>query len=184
MRLHHFIISICALLFASSAIHTDDNFVSKEGTVSFLSKAAFEKIKGKSTELTGNLNLKQRTFSFSMPICSFQGFVNSKQKRHYCENYVEGAKFPTASFKGKVVDDADFSVPGTYNIRAKGMFLLHGIEKEIFINGVMTVAADQITIDSKFIITLADFNMKLSKMNTLVIAKNVNVETKIVMIPG
>ena len=178
---NYIVIVFAALICLSPSLHNSGNFVSKESTVSFVSKANLEKITAKSGELTGTLDIHKRTFAFSVPICSFQGFVNSKQKKHYCEKYVEGDKFPVAAFKGKIVDDADMSASGVYNVRAKGMLLLHGIEKETFVNSQVTVKDGHINIESKFTITLADYNMKLSKMNTLVIAKIVNVETKITM---
>ncbi len=173
-----------AFICASPVLHNPDNFVSKEGVVSFVSKANFEKITAKSTKLSGTLDIRKHKFSFTIPICSFEGFVNNLQKKHYCEKYVEGEKYPSASFKGKIIDDADLSVAGTYNIRAKGILTLHGVEKETIISATVIVKDGLISIDTKFVIQLADYNMLLSKVNTLVIAKNVDVETKINMIPG
>jgi hypothetical protein len=52
---------------------------------------------------------------------SFQGFNSPLQKEHFNENYVESDKFPEASFKGKIIEDQDLTVDGTYELRAKGI---------------------------------------------------------------
>jgi len=179
---YYLLILASAFICSAPSLPAPGSFVSKEASVSFVSTAKMQKIKAKSTELTGTIDINKRQFSFTVPICSFQGFFNSTQKRHYCEKYVEGEKYPSASFKGKIIEDVDMSVPGTYNVRAKGMFLLHGVEKETLITSVVTVKDGQIIIESKFTIPLFEYDIK--KTNTLMIAKDVDVETKILMIPG
>ena len=161
-----------------------DDYVTQNASVSFVSSANFEKISAKSTSLTGTLDIHKRTFSFTVPICSFDGFLNGSQKKHYCNNYVEGEKFPNSTFKGKVIEEFDLSVPGTYNVRCKGLLLLHGIEKEIIINTVVVVKDGNISATSKFAIVLEDHGMKISRVNTLVISKTVDVEVKLTLIPS
>ncbi|TAL61606.1 MAG: YceI family protein [Bacteroidetes bacterium] len=156
----------------------------QSSSVSFLSAASFGKIKGMSDKLTGTLDVAKRTFEFRLPACSFEGFLNPAQKKHYCEKFVEGAKYPETGFKGKIIEDIDLTVPGTYSVRGKGMFLLHGVEKERIIDTQITVKGGQITIESKIKIPVEEHGIKVSKMNSLSMAKIVNVDIKIIMIPG
>ncbi len=173
------LIFLAAFVCVSFDTHLAEVFTIKSATVSFLSKANFEKIRATSTSLKGTIDITKRSFSFSLLICSFEGFLNKLQKKHYCERYVEGDKFPTAAFKGKIIEEVDLSVPGTYLVRAKGMLLLHGVEKEMIITSNVIVKEDEMTITAKFPITLANHDMKLSKMSTIVIAKVVDAEIKI-----
>jgi polyisoprenoid-binding protein YceI len=158
-------------------------FTAQNATVSFVSKANFEKISAKSVALKGTLDIHKRTFSFTIPICSFEGFLNGTQKKHYCNDYVEGDKFPTASFKGKIIEEFDMSQAGTYTVRCKGILNIHGKEKEEIITTTVIVKDGLISASSKFGIILADYGMKISGVNTLVISKDVSIEVKFNMVP-
>ncbi len=159
-------------------------FTVQSSNISFISAASFGKIKGVSDKLTGSLDIAKRTFEFKLPICSFNGFLNETQKKHYCEKFVEGDKFPESGFKGKIIEDMDLSVPGTYKVRGKGMFLLHGVEKERIIDVVLNVKNGEIGADSKITIPVEDHGIKVSKMNSLSMAKTIDVAVKLVMKPN
>ena len=183
MRKYLFLLLItyaCSSFYPRSA----DVFIIQSSTVSFISAASFGKIKAASQKMTGSLDIKKRTFEFKLDACSFEGFFNPTQKKHYCEKFVEGPKYPDMGFKGKIIEDADLSVPGTYKVRGKGMFLLHGVEKEQIIDVQITEKDGQITIDSKFAVPVEDYGIKVSKMNSLWMARVIDVVVKIVMTPS
>ena len=159
-------------------------FVIQSSNISFISAASFGKIKGVSEKMTGSLDVAKRTFEFKVPACSFEGFLNETQKKHYCDKFVEGPKFPDSGFKGKIIEDVDLTVPGTYKVRGKGMFLLHGVEMERIIDVVLNVKNGEIDADSKFTIPVEDHGIKVSKMNSLSMAKVIDVAVKIVMKPS
>ena len=170
-----------ALFCTSFAPHAPNEYAIQSGTVSFTSSANFETIKGSSTDVKGTVDAAKRTFSFSIPLTSFQGFINPQQKKHFNEKFVESPKYPESFFKGKIIEDVNLAVPGTYSVRGKGMLSLHGVEKERIIDAKVTVSAGQIAIDSKFTIPVEDHGIKVSKMNSLAIAKVVNVAVKLVL---
>lgn len=169
---------------ASFSPHISDIYTIQSSEISFVSTASFGKIKGVSAKMIGDLDIKKRTFSFTLPICSFEGFLNATQKKHYCEKFVEGPKFPDSGFKGKIIEDVDLSVPGTYSVRGKGMFLLHGVEKERIIDTQITVKAGEIILESKLKLPVEEHGIKVSKMNSLSMAKIIDVAVKIVMKPS
>ena len=41
---------------------------------------------------------------------------------------METELFPNSTFKGKIIEEVDLSVPGEYKIRAKGKLNIHGVE--------------------------------------------------------
>ena len=177
-----FLLGITAIFcFTSFVWRSTGTYTIQSSSVSFLSSANFEKIKGASTELKGTVDVQKHTFSFALPSCSFQGFINAQQKKHYCDKFVEGAKYPELGFKGKIIEDIDLAVPGTYKVRGKGMLLLHGIEKERIIDTQVIVKDGLISIDSKFSIPLEDHGIKISKMNSLAISRIVDVAVKITL---
>ena len=179
----YFFITLGILFSFSFGKRSAGVFTAQNATVSFVSKANFEKISAKSVLLKGTLDIHKRTFSFTIPICSFEGFLNGTQKKHYCNDYVEGDKFPNATFKGKIIEEFDMSQAGTYNVRCKGVLSIHGKEKEEIITSSVIVKEGSISVSSKFGIILADYGMKISGMSTLVISKDVDIEVKFNMVP-
>lgn len=182
--IRYLVILAVFIICSSFCLHTSGIFIANNSSVSFISKASLGKIKGTSTELKGSLDIHKRTFEFTLPICSFQGFLNSTQKRHYCDKFVEGPKFPETGFKGKIIEDVDLSKPGSYTVRGKGMFLLHGIEKEMIIAAQITIKEGGAILESKFDLPLEEHGINVSKMNSLSMAKIIAVDVKIGMIPG
>ena len=179
-----FLLLFTVFTFTSFNIPFSNNFVASDALISFVSKANLETITAKSKELKGTLDIQKRTFAINMPICSFDGFINALQKKHFCDRYMEGVKFPGSSFKGKIIEDIDLSVPGTYTFRSKGILTIHGVEKERIIDVKAIVKNGQILVDSKFSVILEDHGIKISSMNSIVISKTVGVDVKITLIPG
>jgi polyisoprenoid-binding protein YceI len=100
------------------------------GSIAFRSDAVLELIKANSNELKGVVDISKKQFAFKIKVSSFNGFNSPLQKEHFNENYLETDKFPFASFEGKIIEDIDLSIDGTYNIRAKGNLTVHGITQE------------------------------------------------------
>ncbi len=175
---------LLAVICSSFSPRNTDVYSIQSSSVSFLSEASFGKIRGVSEKMTGSLDIQNHTFSFTLPICSFEGFYNATQKKHYCEKFVEGPKYPDTGFKGKIIEEVDLSVPGTYSIRGKGMFLLHGVEKERIIDTKIIVSAGQIIVESKFKLPVEEHGIKVSKMNSLSMARIIEVIVKVVLKPS
>lgn len=151
-------------------------YMSKTGTVKFVSDAPLERIEAQSNKLSGALNVTQRTVAFSLPILSFQGFNDPLQQEHFNENYMESNQFPKGTFSGKIIEEVDLSKAGTYKVRAKGMMNIHGVEKERIIAGTLVVNASGINLKSAFDVPLADHEITIPKIVNQKISEVINVE--------
>ncbi len=158
---------------AFQSINDTAIFRANTGKVSFLSSAPLEKIKASSTKLYGVIDPVKRIFNFAIPISSFDGFNSPLQKEHFNENYLESQKIPKAFFKGKIIEEVDLSKVGTYNVRAKGMLNIHGIEKEYIIKAKIVSAGNKINIESNFNIILNDFGIRIPKVVNQKIAEEI-----------
>jgi hypothetical protein len=161
----------------------DTIFSAKNGVVKFASNAPLEAIKAESNKLSGAMNLAKRTFAFKIPNTTFDGFNSSLQKEHFNENYMESNKYPVSEFKGKIIEETDLNVPGTYNVRVKGMLNVHGVEKERILKAKVTVKEGQINIESVFPVLLVDHQIKIPKIVTQKIAESIDVDIKITLVP-
>lgn len=135
-----------------------------QGVVSFVSAAPLETIRATSKELKGAVDVTNRTFLFTLHVNTFHGFNSGLQREHFSENYLETSQYPQVSFKGKFVEAYDFAANGSYDIRAKGMLEIHGVQQERIIKGKVTIRGDVLTIDSKFPVLLEDHNIRIPRV--------------------
>lgn len=133
--------------------------------VSFQSDAPHEILKASASgALKGIIDFNKRTFAFTIPMKSFDGFNSPLQKEHFNENYVESEKHPTASFSGRIIEEDDFLKDGNYSLRAKGKLNVHGIEQERIIKCDIQVKGGLIKIKSLFSVLLADHDIKIPRI--------------------
>ena len=158
-------------------------YLCKDGVTKFTSEAPLELIKAQSNKTSGVLDQSNKNVAFSILVESFNGFNSGLQKDHFKENYLETNKYKSAIFKGKIIEDIDFSKNGLYNVRAKGTFLIHGVEKEKIVKVKITIKDKEIQIETSFEVPLDDFNIKIPKVVNQKIASIIMVEVKATLKP-
>jgi polyisoprenoid-binding protein YceI len=180
MRIH--LLPIIFLFFYSGIIYSQI-FVCKDGKTKFTSEAPLEIIKAENTKSKGVLDASTKNIIFSMQIDNFNGFNGDLQKEHFLENYMQTEKYPTGEFRGKIIEDVNLAVDGTYLVRAKGDLKIHGISKEQIIKVKMIVKNAMIDAESKFEILLSDYDIKIPKIVNQKIASVITVEVKALLKP-
>jgi hypothetical protein len=153
------------------------------GTIAFRSEAPLELINASSDQLIGAIDIDKKNFTFKILMRSFQGFNSPLQKEHFNENYVESDKFPDASFKGKIIEDQDLAVNGTYELRAKGLLTIHGVSQERIIKSYVTVNNNIITLKSSFSVLLSDHNIPIPKVVYQKLANEIKVDVNATLEP-
>lgn len=139
-------------------------YVIRNGQVSFHSNAKLELIKASSSQLKGIIDVERRTFAFSVSVKSFDGFNGPLQKEHFNENYMESDKYPAASFSGRIIEEDDFTKDGTYNLRAKGKFSIHGVEQERILQGDITTKNGIMKLICVFTVLLSEHEIKIPRI--------------------
>ncbi|TAH05062.1 MAG: YceI family protein [Sphingobacteriales bacterium] len=155
------LICLCGLLCGVQA----QVFSVVRSEVSFQSDAPHEILKASaSNAMKGIVDFNKRTFAFTIPMKSFDGFNSSLQKEHFNENYMESEKYPAASFSGRIIEEEDFSKDGAYTLRAKGKLFVHGIAQERIIKCDITIKNGNIKVKSFFTVLLADHEIKVPRI--------------------
>jgi hypothetical protein len=152
------------------------------GTIRFHSDAPQELIRASSDQLKGAIDVNKRTFAFKIGIGSFLGFNSPLQREHFNENYMETTFFPEASYSGKIIEDIDLTKDGEYVVRAKGKLKIHGVEQERIIRSVITSKRGRISIQSDFVVLLADHNIKIPKVVDNKLAPEINVSVNALLV--
>lgn len=151
--------------------------------VNFHSDAPQELIKASSGKLRGYIDIQSKTFAFIIDIKSFMGFNSPLQQEHFNENYMESTVYPQAMFTGKIIEDVNVLHEGIYKVRAKGKMKIHGIEQERIINSVIVSKDGKLDIKSDFILSLADYNIKIPRIVYEKLAPDVNVSVNATLGP-
>lgn len=176
MKRKHFILIFLSLL-ASSYVHAPALvFAAKTGTITFTSDAPLELIRANSDQLKGWVNAESRLFAFTIGTSTFKGFKSNIQKKHFNDNYMESARYPQATFEGKIIENIDLHRDGLYNVRAKGNLLIHGVIQERIIKCNLTIKNGQVSVKSNFIVLLADHNIAIPKILDQKLASDIKVE--------
>lgn len=178
--------SITGLFLNNLPAQTAENGVvlsTKTGKIKIKSDAPLEVIEASSGELKGVIDISKRSFSFSVQNRSIKGFNSPLQQEHFYENYMEIAKYPATTFKGKVIEQVDLSVDGDYQVRAKGLLNIHGVEQERIIKAGLKVENGQVRLTSSFVVPLSDHNISIPKIVYQKIAEEVYVTVEATFAP-
>jgi polyisoprenoid-binding protein YceI len=151
-----FIISICTI--NSEA----QKYFTKNGKVSFFSKATLENIKADNNQVTSTLNTQSGELLFSLLTNAFH-FEKALMEEHFNDDYIESAKYPRATFKGTITNIAavNTTADGSYPVTVSGDLTIHGVTKNISTPATITVKQGKISGSAVFNIKPADYNISI-----------------------
>jgi hypothetical protein len=109
------------------------------------------------------LNTNTGEIQFNVALTSFH-FDKSLMQEHFNEKYVESAKYPFATFKGKINEPVDPSKDGVYEISATGIFNIHNKDKQHTEKATLTVHKGKLSIEGKFRVALKDHDIEIPKI--------------------
>lgn len=151
-------------------------FLTRNGKVTFFSKAPIENIEAANNEVTSMLDTKKGEFAFSVLIKSFK-FKKALMEEHFNENYLESNAFPKSNFKGTITDlsKVDFTKDGSYPATVSGDLTIHGVTKKVTVPGTIGIADGKISATAKFNVNVKDYNIKIPSTLVNNIAETVEV---------
>lgn len=176
-------IILFASILGSAGLVREPIFSTTTGYISFSSEAPLEIVKASSDRMKGLIQADQGTMAFSVDMTSFQGFNSPLQREHFNENFMESARFPTASFSGKMIDKPDLTRSGTYEVRVKGILTVHGIPQERIIRGKITASGEKITLTSEFTVLLQEHEITIPRVMNQKIAEEITVSVRATLLP-
>lgn len=155
-------IILSGLLIISVNLSFGQKYMTKTGSIDFVSKAPIETIEGKNKAVAALLNTQTGTLDFIVQIKSFV-FEKQLLQEHFNENYMESDKFPKASYKGIIENIAkiDISKNGEYNVTSAGKLTIHGETKEVKHLGKLVVRDGKISLQSTFSVLLSDYKIAI-----------------------
>jgi polyisoprenoid-binding protein YceI len=152
-------------------------FITTTGEVSFFSKTPMEDIEALNKNVSSIINTSTNEVAVQMRITNFV-FPNKLMQEHFNENYLESEKFPSATFKGKIKETVDLTVPGTYPISAVGSATIHGVIRPIELKGTIISTGSSLALTCQFDVKLVDYKIDIPKIVFAKIAEVIKVSSK------
>lgn len=168
---------ILFLLFFAFSFHAVAQiYTAKQGSthITFFSSAPLEDIEAQNKGAVIIFKATTNDIQIRVSIQNFK-FKNALMEEHFNENYMESTKFPNAEFKGKINEAIDHSKEGENKVTVTGIMDMHGVKKEVTLNGTLTKTGNEYKIQSKFQIKVADYDIKVPSMYVKNIAEVVDV---------
>jgi len=145
----------------------------EKSSVSFFSEAPIENISAQNSKTSSLLNAISGEVVFSIPIKEFK-FNKSLMQEHFNEKYMESDKYPKAIFQGKFLN-FNLNEKGEQNVRALGKLTMHGVTREIDVQGTVEIGSNQLLARANFLIKLKDYKIKIPQLLWNNIAQEVKV---------
>ena len=164
------IISIFFLLFSFTT--NAQQFLAKEGVITFFSEAPMEDIDAVNKKVSAVYDAKTNDLVFQLEVKDFV-FPKSLMQEHFNENYLESDIYPKSIFSGKVI-----SQDGE-NAIVVGNLTIHGRTNKIKVEGILKQEAKAINVSAEFIVKLEDFDSKIPTIVMYKIAEEIEVKVNI-----
>jgi hypothetical protein len=153
-------------------------YMGKTCDISFFSKGPIEDIYAINKSTKPILNTANNEIAIKITIKGFV-FDDKLMEEHFNEKYLESDKYPYAVFKGKINEKIDdFKKEGIHNVTVTGKLNMHGVEKEITVNAIATIKDQIVAFETKFIITIKDYNIEVPKLVMANIGETMEVTVK------
>ncbi|MEZ5008160.1 MAG: YceI family protein [Chitinophagales bacterium] len=170
------IILVLGILTTSIAF-SQDLYLTKTGEITFFSKTPMEDIEAENNSVTCILKTSEGQVAFKVLMKSFL-FEKAAMQQHFNDDYVESDKYPKATYDAQIIDHdkIDFTKDGTYTVKTKGEFSLHGVTNTLEEEGTITIKGKKITINSSFDVELEDYNIAVPNMYLKKISNTINIK--------
>jgi len=152
-------LSLFVFCFASAAFN--QNYITRNGNISFYSHTSLEDIKAQNNEAVSVLNAGTGDLEFKVAVKSFH-FAKTAMEEHFNkDDYMASEKYPKAGFKGKISDIAavNFSKDGSYPVTVSGDLTIRDVTKPVTAKGTITVKNGNVTVTSTFSVKRRDYNV-------------------------
>lgn len=150
-----------------------NRYLTKEGRISFYSKAPIEDIEAQNNQVLSLIDLDKGEISIQLLIKSFL-FEKALMREHFNENYMESHKFPKAYFKGSFELLAPLGDLGS-EIELKGTLKIRNIERQVVIITKIKHSGNEVLLSGAFAVEVSDFDIKIPMSVINNIAKEVEI---------
>ena len=161
-------------------VQAQDKLLTRNGTISFSSRAPLENIEANSQTAVSVIDKKTGQVEFSVLIRSFT-FEKALMQEHFNENYLESDKYPKALFKGRIDDlsKINFERDGKYAVNITGQLTIHGETQSVTTTAMLSVQKSNVLANANFSILLSDYKISIPSLVADKVSKKVNISVNL-----
>ncbi len=144
-------------------LQAQERYVCRAGHIWFTSKTPLEDIEAHSREVAGVLTPQTGEMVFQLLVRTFR-FPRALMEEHFNENYIESAKYPKSTFKGRIVDPAAvrLDAPGSYDVAVEGDLTIRGVTRKVRQKGRIEVQRDgRLRATARFDVVPQDYGIAI-----------------------
>ena len=155
-----------ALMVTFSAFgQASGKMVSSKSHVKFYSHTALEDIEANNYTSVSTINTETGEVVFSVSMQGFEFEKSLMQKHFNSDNFLDTQTHPKSKMVAMItnINDIDFTKDGEYEALVEGELSIKGKTNPVREKGTITVKGNNVGVQSKFNVTLADYDISFLK---------------------
>lgn len=158
---------------AATGQNSTSNHIANQGQVTFFSYTAAENIEAVNNQALAVLDTQTNEIAVDILMRAFV-FKKTLMREHFNESYIESDLYPKAKFRGEIIDfDPTQDTPQTRMI--EGEFTLKDKTVPLTFKVDIERINDSYTVAGSVEVLLEDYNIKIPRLLSPNIAKNIQV---------
>ncbi|MBA4058319.1 MAG: YceI family protein [Marivirga sp.] len=153
--------------------YSQQRYFAEKSVIAFFSDGVIEDISASNEKVTSIFDIVDGEIAYLLNVKDFQ-FPNKLMQVHFNEKYMDTEKFPKSSFQGTITG-FNFAAGGKQQVKATGKLTIHGITKTVDLPGTIEVSGNKLALQSKFVVKLTDYDIKVPQIVWQNIAQQVEV---------
>lgn len=173
---------LMVMLLLVSFLTNAQKYMTKVGTIKFFSNTPMEKIDAVNRQVNSALDISSGNFVFKVLIRGFE-FEKALMQEHFNENYMESEKFPNSTFTGKInnIKTVNIGKDGIYKVEVEGDLTMHGVTKNIKVNGSLDIKSNTILGKATFQVKPKDYNITIPKAVIKNISETIQIDVSVLL---
>ena len=177
--------SICLtlifMLLGAPSLALSQVYMTRAGHAEFSSHVPLHTFTGISDHLIGQIKLDDATVDFYLDLETLRTGIG-KRDRDMRET-LETDQFPFAEFFGKLITSFDPSSSAAQPARVRGEFTVHGVTREVEIEGTLQPVGDGLKVEATWQINLKDYNIEPPSLLIMRVEETVDIRINAVLPP-
>lgn len=173
------ILLLFSLLFVNAQAQV---YQTENGKAVFYSQVPLHEFSGTSQHLHGRIDLNENTVDFYLDLETLETGIGKRDRD--MRQTLQTNAHPFAEFFGKLISEFDPALPQAQNVIAAGVFTIHGIEREIEVEGSLQATENGLMLKANWILRLEDYEITPPKLLFIKVDQEQKIEIEALLIPA
>lgn len=132
-------------------------YFTDSGHAEFTSRVPLHTFTGESSHLTGMIDLQENVIDFYLDLATLKTGIDRRDRDMY--RTLEIDQYPFAEFQGSMENSFNPDSNERQTVVARGEFSIHGITREIRIEGQLQKQGSELLLEAEWVLLLEDYDI-------------------------